>query len=197
MTYTFQPQFIKRDSAVPIRMIVCGWVVAIATILYRNPASNAVIAIMGLTLLAGGLVALTLSADRMWRMVLGATAGALATLLGYRFAIADRLWPARSNVREILDLDHFAAIVLGLAVLAIGLGGVLEAVRAQASPGASPVIVRAYLIALGMTIAAALCRVAGVSAGVMVLVLIACGLGLGALAWLRRERPLSDFRPQP
>ncbi len=197
MTYTFQPQFIKKDSHVPIRMIVGGWVVAIATILYGSPVANAVIAMMGITLLAGGLVAMSLYASRMWRMILGATGGALATLLGYEFAIADRLWPARDAVRDILDIEHGVAIVLGLSVLSIGLGGMLEAVRAQAAPGQSPVAIRAYLIALGMVIAASLCRIAGVSAGVTVLVLVACGICLGALAWLRRERPLSDFSPQP
>lgn len=197
MTYTFQPQFIKRDSAVPIRMVVGGWAVAMAAILYDGPVANAVIAMMGITLLAGGLVAMSLYANRMWRMILGATGGAVATLLGYEFAIADRLWPARDAIRDILDIEHAVAIVLGLAILSIGLGGMLEAVRAQAAPGKSPIAVRAYLIILGMVIAASLCRLAGVSTGVTVLVLVACGLGLGALAWLRRERPLSDFSPQP
>lgn len=197
MTYTFQPQIIKRDSPVPLRLIVGGWLISVLVILTQGTVANVFIALMGVTLLAGGLVALSLKSSRMWRMVLGGTAGALATWLGYRFAFVERLFPARDAPRELLDVEIVASIILGLAVLAIGLGGILEAVRAQAAPGRSPIVVRVYMIALGMVIAGAICAAAGISTGVTVLVLLAIAAVLGALAWLRRERPSSDFTPRP
>lgn len=197
MTYTFQPQFIKRDSAVPIRMIAGGWIVGLLAIVAERPVSNFVIAVMGITLLGGGLLALSHRGDRMWRMLLGGTAGALTTWLGFQFAFVDRLLPVRDTPRDALDLSFLTAVVLGLAVLAIGIGGILEAVRAQAAPGNSPVVVRVYMIALGMAIAGAICATAGLSTRVTVVVLLAIASVLGALAWLRRQRPASDFTPTP
>jgi len=197
MTYTFQPQFIKRDSPVPLRLIVGGWIISVIVIVTQGTVANVLIALMGVTLLGGGLLALSLKSSRMWRMVLGGTAGALATWLGYQFAFVDRLIPGRNAPRELLDVEIIASIILGLAVLAIGIGGLLEAVRAQAAPGNSPVLVRIYMIALGMAIAAAICATAGISNGVTIIVLLAIAAVLGALAWLRRERPSSDFTPTP
>lgn len=170
--------------------------VGILTILGFGPVSNTLIALMGVTLLAGGLFAVGLNKDRTSRMVLGATAGALGLWLGYRFAFADRLFLIRDAPRSFLEVDFLASVVLGLAVTSIGAGGLLEAVRAQAAPGRSPVPVRIYLVIVGMFIAGVLCTEAGVSNVISTLAIFASGVGLGSLAWLRRERPASDFTPQ-
>lgn len=197
MTITFQPQFIKQDSAVPLRMMVGGWAVSVAAIVVVGPVANRVIAFMGVTLLAGGLIALTLTGTRTWRMVLGAAAGGFAAWLGYQFAFPDRILAAQDDPLELIDRNYLAAIALGLSTLAIGLGGLLEAVRAQASPGSSPWPVRVVLLLLGMVIAAAACSALNVSFGVTVLVIVATTIGLIALTWLRRERPSSHFVPRP
>ena len=178
-------------------MIAGGWIVAILSILAFGTVKNVVIALMGITLLAGGLFAVSLNKDRTWRMVLGATAGAVAFWLGYRFAFADRLFPVRTVPRELLEVELIGSIILGLAVTSIGAGGLLEAVRAQAAPGRSPVAVRIYLVLVGMFIAGVLCTEAGVSNSIAIVAVFATGVGLGTLAWLRRERPESHFSPQP
>ena len=196
MTFTFQPQIIKRDSAVPLRMIVGGWIIGVVSILFFGTVSNVVIALMGITLLTGGLFAVGLNQNRTWRMVLGATAGAVALWLGYRFAFADRLFLVRDSPRSFLETEFLASVALGLGVTSIGLGGLLEAVRAQAAPGRSPLAVRIYLILVGMFIAGVLCTEAGVSSAIAILAIFATGVGLGALACLRRERPQSHFQPQ-
>jgi len=178
-------------------MIAGGWVVAVLSILAFGTVANVLIALMGITLLAGGLFAINFYNHRTGRMVLGATAGAIGVWLGYRFALADRLFLVRNNPRDLADVDLLGSIVLGLAVLSIGAGGLLEAVRAQASPGRSPVAVRVYLIAVGMFIVGALCTEAGVASTISIIAVFATGVGLGALAWLRQERPDSIFTPQP
>lgn len=197
MTITFQPQFIKQDSAVPLRMMVGGWAVAVASIVTVGPVANRVIAFMGVTLLTGGLIAMTLTGTRTWRMVLGSAAGGFAAWLGYKFAFPDRILAATDDPLELIDKNYLAAIALGLSMLAIGFGGMLEAIRAQASAGSSPWPVRVVLLLIGMFIAAAACRALEVSAGVTVLVLIATTIGLIAMTWLRRERPTSHFVPRP
>lgn len=196
MTVVFQPQFIKRDSAVPLRMIAGGWVVGLGSILFFGTVANTVIALMGITLLAGGLMGVSLHKNRTWRMVLGATAGGVALWLGYRFAVVDRILPARSDPTSLIDIDLLASIALGLAVLSIGAGGLLEAVRAQSNPGSSPLVLRVYLIVLGMVIVGVLCAEAGVSNLISILAVFATGVGLSALAWLRRERPAAHFEPR-
>ncbi len=178
-------------------MMVGGWLVGVAAVLVVGPVANTIIALMGFTLLAGGLVALTLRGQRMWRMVLGATTGAIATWLGYRFAFSERLIPGRDDPFELVSTDHLAAIVVGLSVFFIGLGGLLESVRAQASPGTSPLPVRIFLIVVGMVIAGGACAAVGVSTGISALVTLAAAAGLGAMAWFRNERPTSDFVPRP
>lgn len=178
-------------------MIAAGWIVAILSILAFGTVANVIIALMGVTLLSGGLIAVSLNKDRTWRMVLGATAGAVAFWIGYRFAFADRLFPIRSTPRELLEVEILGSIALGLAVTSIGAGGLLEAVRAQAAPGRSHIAVRIYLILVGMFIAGVLCTEAGVSNSIAILAVFAAGIGLGTLAWLRRERPESHFSPQP
>lgn len=197
MTLTFQPQFIKQDSAVPLRMMVGGWAIAAAAIVVVGPVANRAIALMGVTLLAGGLIAMTLLSPRMWRMLLGASAGAVAAWLGYRFAFPDRLIPARDEPRDLLDREKLAAVAIGLSMLSIGLGGLLEAVRAQAAPGSSPWPIRAALVAIGSAISWTACSIVGISLGVKVIVVLATGAGLVALTWLRRERPVDHFTPRP
>ena len=177
-------------------MIAGGWIVAILSILAFGTVNNVVIALMGITLLAGGLFAVGLNKNRTWRMVLGATAGAVAFWIGYRFAFADRLFQVRSSPRSFLETEFLASVALGLAVISIGAGGLLEAVRAQAAPGRSPLPVRIYLILIGMFIAGFLCTEAGVANVVSIIAIFATGVGLGALAWLRRQRPDSHFTPQ-
>lgn len=196
MTFSFEPQLIKQDSAVPLRMIVGGWVVGAAAVLLVGPVANSLIALMGFTLVAGGLVALTLVAPRAWRMVLGAATGAVAAWLGYQFAFTDRIIPAADDPLDVFDRDHIAAIGVGLAAMAIGIGGLLESIRAQAGPGKSPIPVRILLVVIGMIIAAATCATLGVSNGISVVVTLATAAGLIAMAWLRNERPTSAFRPQ-
>lgn len=197
MSFSFEPQLIKQDSAVPLRMMVGGWLVGIAAVIVVGPVANTLIALMGLTLVAGGLVALSLRGPRSWRMVLGATTGAVAAWLGFGFAFSERLIPARDDPFELFSQDHLAAVGLGLSVLSIGVGGLLESIRAQASPGSSPTLVRLLLIVIGMFIAGGACAAAGVSANISLLVTIAAAAGLAAMAWLRRERPTSDFVPRP
>jgi hypothetical protein len=197
MTLTFQPQFIKQDSAVPLRMMVGGWAIGIAAIVVVGPVSNRLIAVIGITLLAGGLIMLTLKASRTWRMVLGSSVGAFAAWLGYRFAFPDRILAARDDPLDLLDRDYIAAIAIGLSVLAIGLGGLLEALRAQAAPGSSPMLVRVLLVLIGMGVAAGVCLTFEVSGAITALVAVATGIGLVVLTWLRRERPTTDFIPRP
>ena len=197
MTHSFQPQIIRRDSVVPLRLIASGWVIGVISIMSEEPVASRIIALMGITLLAGGAVALTMSKARLWRMLIGASAGAVTIYLGFRFAVADRLWPARGQLREIAHRPHLAAIAVGLAVLAIGVGAVLEAVRAQSEPGSSPAIVRVALISIGMFMAASLCSLAGVRVLVTLLVTLAVAAGLAAMSWLRRERPAEWFYPAP
>ena len=164
MNFSFEPQIINKDSAVPLRMITGGWIAGVIIIFAMGPVANRLIAIMGLSLLSGGLIALALHADRMWRMILGATAGSITAWLGFRFAFSDRLIPAVSDPIELANTDRLGAIALGLLVFGIGLGGVLEAVRAQASPGSSPLPVKVYLIFVGLLITVAIANVLGVSA---------------------------------
>ncbi len=197
MSFSFEPQLIKQDSAVPLRMMVGGWVVGVAAVLFVGPVANTLIALMGLTLVAGGLVALSLRGERTWRMLLGATTGAVAAWIGFHFAISERLLPGRNDPFELLSTDHFAAVALGLGVLSIGLGGILESIRAQAAPGTSPVVVRLLLIVIGMFIAGGACAALGVATNISVVVTLATAAGLAAMAWFRRERPTTDFVPQP
>lgn len=197
MTFTFQPQFIKQDSAVPLRMMVGGWAVGVAAIVVVGPVTNQVTATLGITLLAGGLIILTLRGDRTSRMILGASAGAAAAWLGYHFAFPDRLIAARDDPLELIDRDHLAAVAVGLSVLSIGLGGLLEALRAQAAPGRSPLAIRALLVAIGMAIAAAACSALEVSVGISILVTLVTAVCLIVLTWLKRERPTADFVPRP
>lgn len=198
MTITLQPQFIRRDSSVPLRMITAGWIVGVAATIFEGAVDNRVLAVLGFTLLAGGLGAASLLATRMWRMIIGSAGGALAALLGYRFAVEDRIIPVmEERVLDLIDRDHLGVVAIGLGVLAIGLGGMLEAVRAQSEPGESPWPVRVLLIAVGTVIALAICELAGVSAVVTILVIIATAAALAAMAWLRGERPPHDFQPSP
>ena len=178
-------------------MMVGGWIAGVVMILMIGPVANRLIALMGISLVAGGLVGLHLRANRMYRMVLGASTGAVAAWLGFRFALSDRLLPAVGDPLELADSDRLGAIALGLAVLSIGLGGVLEAVRAQASPGSSPLPVKVFLIFVGLTITAAIASAAGVSTGITLLLAFAAAAMLSAMAFLRTERPSSDFVPQP
>ena len=152
---------------------------------------------MGISLVAGGLVGLHFRANRMYRMVLGASTGAIAAWLGFRFAFSDRLIPAVGDPFELANSSRLGAIALGLSVLSIGLGGVLEAVRAQASPGSSPLPVKVFLIFVGLTITAAIASAAGVSTSITLLLALAAAAMLSAMAFLRNERPSSDFIPQP
>jgi len=197
MSFSFQPQLIKQDSAVPLRMMVGGWVVGVIAVLIVGPVANTLIALMGFTLVAGGLVALNLRGPRMWRMVLGAITGAIASWMGYRFAFTERLLPSRDEPLDLLDREHIAAVAVGLSMLAIGVGGLLESVRAQAAPGTSPIAVRLLLILIGMVIAGGTCAVVGVSSNISILVTMAAAAGLAAMAWLRTERPTTDFVPRP
>lgn len=197
MTFTFQPQFIKQDSAVPLRMMVGGWAVGVAAIVAVGPVTDRLSAVAGITLTAGALILLTLTGPRSLRMVLCAGAGAFATWLGYRFAFPDRLVPARDDPLEYLDREHLAAVALGLSMLSIGLGGLLESLRAQAAPGSSPMPVRVLLVGIGVAIALAGCAAFDVSTAISALVALAAAVGLIALTWLRRERPNSHFVPRP
>lgn len=197
MAFSFEPQLIKQDSAVPLRMMTGGWAAGVVTILVAGPVANRVIALMGISLIAGGLIALQLRGTRMWRMVLGASTGAVAAWLGFRFALSDRLLRVVDDPLQLSDTDLLAAIGLGLCVLAIGVGGVLEAVRAQSAPGSSPLPVKVFLIFVGLFITAAIASSVGVSTGITLLLATATAAGLSAMAFLRRERPASDFVPQP
>ena len=110
---------------------------------------------------------------------------------------SERLLPILDSPLDLADRELLGAIGLGLCVLTIGAGGVLDAVRAQAAPGSSPIQVRVYLIVVGLVITAAIATTAGVSQGITFLLAIATAVGLAAMAFLRNERPASDFVPQP
>ncbi len=197
MTFSFQPQIIKGDSLVPFRMVVGGWAIAILAVLLDGPVANRLIGLMGLTLVAGALAAISLWGDRMWTMLIGAAGGAATAWLGFDFAFGERLIPARNDVGELLDRPHLAALAVGLGVFAIGLGGMLEAIRAQTQPGTSPFAIRIVLIGIGMAIVGAMCARAGVSPTISILAMLATAAILSAMAWLRRERPTSAFIPTP
>ncbi len=197
MGFSFEPQLIKRDSAVPLRMIVGGWIAAVVIIIIVGPVANRVIALMGITLASGGMIGLVFRSTRMYRMVLGASTGAFAAWLGFRFAFSERLIPAVSDPFELVSRDRLGAIVLGLSVLSIGLGGVLEAVRAQHEPGSSPVPIKVFLISVGLLISFGISRAAGVSLGIAMLLSLAAAATLAAIGFLRTERPSTDFVPQP
>ena len=173
-----------------------GWVIGAAVIFFVGPVENRAIALMGISLIGGGLIGLVLRAERMYRMVIGASAGAFTTWLGFRFAFTERLLPVASEPRDLADQDLLVAIVLGLSVMFIGIGGVLEAIRAQRDPGTSPLAVRVFLILVGLFITAAIATAAGVSQTVTLVLALAVAAGLAAMAFLRRERPLTDFVPQ-
>ncbi len=174
-----------------------GWVAGALIIFVDGPVANRLIALMGISLVAGGLIGLHLRATRMWRMVLGASTGAFAAWLGFRFAFSDRLLPSVGDPLELADSGRLFAIGLGLCVLSIGTGGVLEAVRAQGTPGSSPLWVKVFLIIVGLIITGAIASGAGVSTGITLLLAVAAAAGLAAMAFLRRERPASDFMPAP
>ena len=198
MTFTFQPQFIKRDSPIPLRMMVIGWIIGVASLVLEDPVSSRIGALVGITLLGVGLIYVTLFTGRAWRMLIGSGAGAVAAWLGYRFGIDEHLIPVlEDDPLDVFDRVVLAPIALGTAVLTIGLGGLLEALRAQSEPGHSPLPVRIALIVIGGFIAAAVCSLAGVSDALTVAVVGATVLLMAALAWLRRERPLTDFQPSP
>lgn len=196
MSFSFEPQIIKQDSAVPFRMMAGGWLVGAAVIFFVGPVENTAIALMGITLIAGGMIGLVLKGERLYRMVLGATTGAFTTWMGFRFAFSDRLIPVASEPLELTDRDLLAAIVLGLSVFIIGIGGVLEAIRAQQDPGSSPLPVKVFLIVVGLVITAAIATTAGVSQVITLVLSVAVAVGLSAMAFLRRERPVSDFLPR-
>lgn len=177
-------------------MMAGGWLVGAAAIFFVGPVENVAIALMGISLIAGGMIGMVLKAERMYRMVIGASAGAFTAWLGFRFAFTERLLPVVSEPRDLADQDLLVAIALGLAVMFIGIGGVLEAVRAQRDPGTSPLAVRVFLILVGLFITAAIASAAGVSPAVTALLAVSVAVGLTAMAFLRRERPLSDFLPQ-
>ena len=197
MSFSFEPQLIKRDSAIPLRLMVGGWALSVFIILFVGPVANQVIALMGITLAAGGLIGLSLKSTRMYRMVLGASTGAFAAWLGFRFAFSERLLPGISDPLELVNRDRLGAIALGVGVMSIGVGGVLEAVRAQRSPGSSPIPVKIFLIVVGVLITFGIARTAGVSLLITLLLSIAAGAGLAAMGFFRNERPSTDFVPQP
>ncbi len=179
-------------------MMVIGVIIGLGTLVIEDPVDNQFGAAVGLILLGGGLIYVTLFSARMWRMLIGAGAGAVAAWLGYRFGIDQRLVPVvEDEPTDVFDRVVLAPIALGTAVLTIGLGGLLEALRAQSEPGHSPIAVRVALIVIGAGIAAGICSLAGVSGGLTIAVVAATVLLLAALAWLRRERPPSDFQPSP
>ena len=177
--------------------MVFGWISAVFIIIFVGPVANRLIALMGITLAAGGLIGLSVASTRMYRMALGASTGAFLTWLGFRFALSERLLPAISDPLELANRDRIGAIALGLAVMAIGSGGVLEAVRAQRFPGSSPVPVKVFLIVVGVVITFAMARAAGVSGVITLLLSLAAGTGLAAMGFLRQPRPSTDFVPQP
>lgn len=197
MSFSFEPQLIKQDSAVPLRLMVFGWIAAVFIIIFVGPVANRLIALMGITLAAGGLIGLSIASTRTYRMALGASTGAFLTWLGFRFALSDRLLPAIGDPIELANRDRLSAIALGFAVMAIGIGGVLEAVRAQRIPGSSPVPVKILLIVVGIVITFSLGRAAGVSGLITLFLSLAAGTGLAAMGFLREPRPASDFAPHP
>ncbi|MGI9608338.1 MAG: hypothetical protein ACR2P0_19570 [Acidimicrobiales bacterium] len=198
MTNTLQPQFIKQDSAVPIRLIAGGWVVSTAAAILENPIENSRLAILALAFVGGGFIALSLFGSRMWRMLIGSAAGGVAAWQGWLFGVDERLIPLlEDDPIDMLDRFTVASISFGLGILAIGLGAMLEALRAQSEPGRSPLIARIALIIIGVGVAAAVCSLADVSGGPMVAVLAAVAALFAALAWFRRELPESDFHPSP
>ncbi len=198
MSVAFQPHVIRRDSTVPLRMMTIGWIIGIVVVTVVGPVSSRMTALAGLTLLAGGLIAATLYSTRMWRMIFGLAGGAVALWLGYRFAVTDRLQPGIDNDPvDLLDRSHVSAILMGLSVMTIGLGGVLEAVRAQSEPGRSPLPVRILLIALVTAVVAGLLSAVGADTLIVVLFSAAVVISLAAVTWARRERPHHDFHPSP
>jgi len=198
MPLSFQPNLIRRDSSVPIRLIAGGTALGCVATIAEGPVQSRLIAVMAFVLLGGGLIAVTLVGSRNERMLVGAAGGAIAAFLGYRFAIDDRLIPAIDEGTDtLLDRDLISAILVGASVLAIGVGGLLEALRAQSEPGQAPVPVRVLLVGVGVAIAAAACSLAGVSTGISILLMIASGAALVAIGWLRAERPPDDFQPAP
>lgn len=198
MSISFQPNFIRRDSSVPLRLVAGGTAAGIIATIVEGPVTNRLIAVMAFILLGGGLLALTLIGSRTERMLIGLAAGGLAGWIGYRFAVDDRLIPAVDDgLSTLADRGLVAAIVVGGSVLSIGLGAILEAVRAQAEPGQSPIPVRVLLIAVGVFIAGLICNYSGVSTGISILVMLAAGIALAAMAWLRAERSPEDFQPAP
>ncbi|MBT8208820.1 MAG: hypothetical protein HKN94_05395 [Acidimicrobiales bacterium] len=198
MSITFQPQFIRQDSSVPLRSMALGWMLGIIGVLAEAPVPSRFWVGVGITLLAGGLLAMTLSTTRSVRMMIGAAAGGAAAWFGYRFAVVDRLQPwIDDDTFGILERDHLSTLAIGFSIFVIGLGGMLEAVRAQSEPGRSPLPIRIVLLAIGAAIAAAACSLFEVSSGITMLVMLAVVLALGTLTWLRQERAPSDFQPTP
>ena len=198
MSVAFQPHIIRRDSNVPLRMMTIGWIIGVVVVIVVGPVDGRVGALAGLTFLAGGLIGATLYAGRTWRMVFGLIAGTLAVRLGYRFAVDERLRPGLENEPlDLLDREHVAAILLGLAVAAIGGGGILEAIRAQSEPGRSPLPVRILLIVATTVIVGVLLNTVGADGLIVGLFTAATAVSLATLAWLRRERPEYDFQPSP
>lgn len=198
MSVAFQPHIIRRDSNVPLRTMTIGWIIGIVVVLIVGPVDGRFQALAGFTFLAGGLIAATLYSTRTWRMLIGLTAGTAAIWLGYGFAVTDRLRPGLENEPlDLLDRDHVSAILVGGAVLAIGIGGILEAIRAQSEPGRSPTLIRVLLIVITTTIVAVLLSTVGADTLVAVLFTIATAITLVTLTWIRRDRPDYDFHPSP
>ncbi len=197
MTFSFQPQIIKTDSAVPFRMIAGGWASAVFGVIVDGPVRNPLIALMGLTLVAGGLIAVSTWGNRMWTMLIGAAGGGATSWFGYQYALHDRIFPARDDPTTLLDRPHLAALAVGLGVLSIGIGGMLEAVRAQTKPGTSPFAIRLVLIGVGMAITGSICALAGVAPLPSIVSMLATASILAAMSWLRRERPASAYIPTP
>lgn len=198
MSVAFQPHIIRRDSNVPLRMMTIGWIIGAVVVIAVGPVDGRFRALAGLTLLTGGLIGATLYSSRTWRMVFGLTAGTVALWLGYRFAIEERLRPGLENEPlDLLDREHVAAILMGLAVGAIGTGGILEAIRAQSEPGHSPLPIRVLLIVVTTVIVAVFLNTIGADGLVVALFTAATAVSLATLAWIRRERPEFDFHPSP
>ena len=198
MSVAFQPHIIRRDSNVPLRMMTIGWIVGVVVVIIVGPVDGRLRALMGLTFLAGGLIAATLYSSRPLRMLFGLTAGAAAVWLGYRFAIDDRLRPGlEGEPLDLLDRDHVAAILMGLAVATIGLGGILEAVRAQSEPGRSPTPIRVLLIVITTVIVALLLGTAGADTLVVVLFTPTTAVAPATLPRVPPGRPAFDFHPSP
>lgn len=120
---------IDPESNVPIRMIVFGSFASIVLAIL-GALGNPIVPTIGYVAVGTAMTFLIIDGASQLRIWVGLAAGLALGIFGWRFTISQRVWPALSDVESLADGDVLLAICIGFATLAVGLGCLLESLRA-------------------------------------------------------------------